>query len=43
MVAKTTTASLRRPTKYPSVHTIAMGMMVIAQVSTKFESGVGLS
>ena len=43
IVAKITTASLRRPTKYPSVQTIAIGTMVIDHVSTKFESGVGFS
>ena len=43
IVAKITTASRRRPTMYPSVQTIAIGMIVIDQVSTRFESGVGFS
>ena len=43
MVAKITTASLRRPVRNPSITTIDIGMIVIDQVSTKLESGVGFS
>ena len=43
IVAKMTTASFGRRTMWPSVHTIAIGMTVIDQVSTRFDSGVGFS
>ena len=43
MVRKIITASRRRRTMCPSVQTIAIGMIVIDQVSARFESGVGFS
>ena len=43
MVAKMTIASFGRRTMWPSITTIDIGMTVIAQVSSRFDNGVGFS